>query len=389
MNLHFSAEDEAFRTEVRTWLEANLVGEFAAIKGRGGLSDMDACIPERIRWEQKLAEGRWTCIGWPTQYGGRGATLHQEVIFQEEYARANAPGRAGHIGEGLLGPTLIAFGTEAQRARFLPGIVNGTEFWCQGYSEPGAGSDLANVQTRAVRDGDEWVITGQKVWTSLASDSEWCFAMVRTNPDKPRHKGLSCILIPMDQPGVEVVPIRQMTGNAEFAEVFFDGARAKHAHIVGEVDGGWKVAMGTLAFERGVSTLGQQLNFANELEAICDLAKRNGAARNPLIRDRIASMWMRLRIMRLNALRTLTEHDQPGLQREALITKLYWATWHRDVGELAMDVLGDEAALLPAEDALNSLQRLFLWARSDTIYAGTNQVQRNIIALRGLGLPRS
>ena len=389
MDLRFSAEDEAFRLEVRAWLDANLVGDFAAIRGRGGLSDMDACVPERIRWEQKLADGGWTCIGWPKRFGGRGASLHQEVIFQEEYARANAPGRAGHIGEGLLGPTLIAFGTDEQRERFLPGIVSGTEFWCQGYSEPGAGSDLANVQTRAIREGDEWVITGQKVWTSLASDSQWCFALVRTSPDKPRHKGITCILIPMDQPGVEVVPIRQMTGNAEFAEVFFDGARARHAHVVGEVDGGWKVAMGTLAFERGVSTLGQQLYFANELEMVCDLARENGAASDPLIRDRVASLWMRLRIMRLNALRTLTEHNQASLRREALITKLYWATWHRDLGELAMDVMGPQAAVLSENGELHPLQRLFLWARADTIYAGTNQVQRNIIARRGLGLPRS
>jgi alkylation response protein AidB-like acyl-CoA dehydrogenase len=388
MDLHFSDADEAFRIEVRTWLEANLVGEFAAIRGRGGLADMDAFIPERIRWEHKLAEGRWTCLGWPEKYGGRGATLHQEVIFQEEYARAKAPGRAGHIGEGLLGPTLIAFGTEAQRERFLPPIVAGTEFWCQGYSEPGAGSDLANVQMKAIRDGDEWVITGQKVWTSLASDSEWCFALVRTSTDKPRHKGISCMLIPMDQPGIEVVPIRQMTGNAEFAEVFFDGARAKHAHVVGEIDGGWKVAMGTLAFERGASTLGQQLNFANELDEICKVARDNGAAKDPVIRDRIAEMWMRLRIMRLNALRTLTEHEDGLQRREAMITKLFWATWHRDLGELAMDVLGDEAGLLPSDGELSTLQRLFLWARSDTIYAGTNQIQRNIIARRGLGLPR-
>lgn len=386
MDLRFSDEDEAFRLEVRQWLTDNLAG-FSDILGRGGLSDMDACVDRRREWEHRMAAAGWTCVGWPTEHGGRGLSLHREVIFNEEYARARAPGRLGHIGEGLLGPTVMAFGTDAQKARFLPPIVAGTELWCQGYSEPGAGSDLANVQTRAVREGDEWVITGQKVWTSLADISDWCFALVRTNPEAPRHRGISCVLIPMDQPGIEIVPIKQMTGSSEFAEVFFDGARAKVEHTIGEIDGGWKVAMGTLAFERGASTLGQQLYFDTELTAVAEAAKRTGRARDPLFRHRFAELAVRLRIMRLNALRTLTAHDGGGeLGREALITKLYWATWHRDLGELAMDALGDEAGLLDGE--LSDLQRLFLWSRSDTIYAGTNQIQRNIIAQRGLGLPR-
>ena len=387
MDLRFSDEDEAFRLEIRQWLTDNLA-DFTDILGRGGLSDMDACVDRRRVWEDRMAAAGWTCVGWPVEYGGRGLSLHREVIFNEEYARANAPGRLGHIGEGLLGPTVMAFGTQAQKDRFLPPIVAGTELWCQGYSEPGAGSDLANVQTKAVRDGDEWVITGQKVWTSLADISEWCFALVRTNPDAPRHRGISCVLIPMNQPGIEIVPIKQMTGSSEFAEVFFDGARAKVEHTIGAIDGGWKVAMGTLAFERGASTLGQQLNFDNELKQIAALAKRNGRAKDPLFRHQFADLAVRLRIMRLNALRTLTAHGAGGdVGREALINKLYWATWHRDLGELAMDVLGDDAGLL-TEGELSDLQRLFLWSRSDTIYAGTNQIQRNIIAQRGLGLPR-
>lgn len=387
MDLRFSDEDEAFRTEIRTWLEANLA-DFGDILGRGHLGDMDAVVERRREWEHRMAEGRWTCVGWPTEHGGRGLSLHQEVIFNEEYVRANAPGRLGHIGEGLLGPTLLHFGTAEQQARFLPGIVAGTELWCQGYSEPGAGSDLANVQTRAVRDGEEWVISGQKVWTSLADISDWCFALVRTNPDAPKHKGISCVLIPMDQPGVQVVPIQQITGSSEFAEVFFDEARASVAHTVGAIDGGWKVAMGTLAFERGASTLGQQLQFQHELDQVCAVARETGAAKDPHIRQRVAELAMRLRIMRLNALRTLTAHGGGAVGREALITKLFWATWHRDLGELAVDVLGEDAMLL-GEDGLSELQRLFLWTRSDTIYAGTNQIQRNIIAQRGLGLPRT
>ncbi len=385
MNLTFSVQDEAFRDEARTWLEAHLVGDFAKLRGRGGLGDMDAFVDERKEWERELAAGGWTCIAWPEEHGGRGASLYEEVIFLEEYARARAPGRAGHIGEGLLGPTVIHFGTAEQQARFLPPIVAGTEFWCQGYSEPNAGSDLANVKTRAEVDGDDWVITGQKVWTSLAEDSEWCFALCRTNADAPKHQGISCLLIPMDQPGIRVVPIQQITGRSEFAEVFFDEARTPRDHVVGPVDGGWKVAMGTLAFERGASTLGQQVGFVRELERVCEVAKQTGAARRPLIRDRIAELWMRLQVMRHNALRTLSAHDT-GLRREAFVTKIYWATWHRDLGDLAMDVLGASAALAEPEHA--DLHALYLWSRSDTIYAGTNQIQRNLIARRALGLPR-
>ncbi len=386
MDLSFSAEDEAFRDEIRTWLAEHLVGEFAALKGRGGLGDMDALVPGRIAWEKELAAGGWTCVGWAPEHGGRGLSLFQEVIYAEEYARAQAPGRVGHIGEGLLGPTVIHFGTAEQKARWLPPIVAGTELWCQGYSEPNAGSDLANVQTRAELVEGEWHITGQKVWTSLAEDSDHCFALCRTNADVPKHKGISCLLVPMAQAGIEIVPIKQITGRAEFAEVFFEDARTAADNVVGPVDGGWRVAMGTLAFERGASTLGQQLSFAAELDRIIVVARLTGAARKPLVRDRIAELWTRLNVMRLNALRTLSTHGGGELRREAYITKLYWASWHRDLGELAMDVLGASSAI--ADPAYEDLHRLFLWTRSDTIYAGTNQIQRNLIAQRALGLPR-
>jgi alkylation response protein AidB-like acyl-CoA dehydrogenase len=398
MDLAFSPADEAFRDEVRGWLEANLVGEFADLRGRGGSGDLEGAVEPRRRWERRLAEGGWTCVGWPQEWGGRGLSLSQEVIFNEEYARARAPGRLGHIGETLLGPTLIAFGSEEQKRRFLPPIVRTEELWCQGYSEPNAGSDLGNVQCRAERHGDEWVITGQKVWTSLATISDWCFLLCRTDPQRPKHEGLSYLLVPMRQPGVEVRPIRQITGTSEFCEVFFDGARTGAEHVVGGVNGGWRVAMGTLAFERGASTLGQQMGFEIELEALIRAAQANGAARDPLIRQRIADAWIGLRIMRCNALRTLTACTREGavehgatLSREALITKLYWATWHRALGKLAVDVLGPAAEVLPSSGddyPLGDLQRLFLWTRADTIYAGTNQIQRNIIAERALGLPR-
>ena len=265
MDTRFSEQDERFRREVAAWLSDNLSGEFERIRGRGGPGDEHAFLDERRAWERRLGEAGWIGIGWPREVGGRDLSLNQQVIFYEEYARAQGPGRAGHVGEGLLGPTLIAFGTEEQKRRFLPGILAGTDLWCQGYSEPNAGSDLANVQTRAELDGDEWVINGQKVWTSLGEWSDWCFVLCRSDPDSQRHKGLAYLLIPMDAPGIEVRPIRQMTGTSEFCEVFFNDARTAREHIVGRPGEGWSVAMGTLAFERGVSTLGQQMLFTNQL----------------------------------------------------------------------------------------------------------------------------
>ena len=389
MHLRFSDEDETFRREVAAWLADNLSGEFATLRGRGGPGDEHALLDERRAWEQRLAEGGWTCVGWPREHGGRGASLGQQVIFHEEYARAEAPGRLGLIGEGMLGPTILAFGSEEQKRRLLPGIVRGEEIWCQGYSEPNAGSDLANVQTRARREGDEWVIDGQKVWTSWAQWSDWCFALCRCDPDAPKHKGLGYFLVPMRQPGIEIRPIVQMTGDSEFSEVFFDGARTAAENIVGEPGDGWKVAMGTLAFERGALTLGQQLAFRNELAQVIEIAKRNGAADDPVMRQRLADAWIGLEIMRYNALRMLSKSEGAELSREAMITKLYWATWHRNLGKLAMDVLGAESEIAAgAPYDLTRLQRLFLFTRSDTVYAGSNQIQRNIIAERALGLPR-
>ncbi len=388
MDLAFSAEDEQFRREWAGWLETELSGEFAVVRGRAGPGDEHALLDERRAWERRLGEAGWSCIGFPREYGGRSATLTQQVIYYEEYARAGGPGRLGHMGEGLLGPTLVHFGSEQQKKRFLPAIVRGEEIWCQGYSEPNAGSDLANVQTRARLEGDEWVIEGQKVWTSWAQWSDWCFVVCRTDPASSRHHGLSYLLVPMKQPGIEIRPIVQITGTSEFSEVFYNGARTAAENVVGAPGDGWKVAMGTLAFERGASTLGQQLAFANELREIIEAAKRNGRAQDPLLRQRIADAWMGLQLQRCNALRTLSGGGSQ-LSREAMITKIFWATWHRELGKLAMDVMGPEAEI--AEGApyeLTPLQRLFLFSRSDTIYAGSNQIQRNLIAQRALGLPR-
>ncbi len=393
MKLSFSPADEQFRHEVASWLRENLTGDFERLKYRGGPGDEHTFPEERKVWEQKLAEGGWTCVGWPQEFGGRGCSIEQQVIFFEEYARAGAPGRMGHIGEGLTGPTLIAYGTAEQQKKYLPGIVAGTQLWCQGYSEPGAGSDLANIKTRARFDEAQgkWIINGQKVWTSLAHESDYCFVLARTDPDSVAHKGLGFFLIAMDQPGIEVRPIVQITGTSEFNEVFFDDAQCDAGDIVGAPGDGWKVAMGLLGFERGVSTLGQQMQFQNELDEVVRQARRNGAAQDPIIRQRIARAHAELKIMRYNSMRMLSGQSgsDGALQKEALIYKLFWATWHRSLGELAMDVLGPESEILEGGPyALTRLQSMYLFVRSDTIYGGTNQIQRNIIAERGLGMPK-
>ncbi|MFN8016613.1 MAG: acyl-CoA dehydrogenase family protein [Acidimicrobiales bacterium] len=394
MDLRFSDEDEAFRAEARAWLTAQLEGDFAKVRGRGGPGDEHALFDERLEWEHHLGAHGWTCVGWAKEHGGRGLSLHQQVIWFEEYARAGGPGRLGHIGEGLAGPTIMAFGDAYQQERFLPPIVAGTELWAQGYSEPNAGSDLANVMTRAEPDGDDWRISGQKVWTSLAHWSDWVFVLARTDREaQPKHKGITYFLMPLRQEGVEIRPIQQVTGTSEFNEVFFDGALAKGVDVVGGVNNGWKVAMGTLAFERGASTLGQQMAFRNELDEIRAVARRNGTADDPIVRQRLVDAYAGLEIMRWNTLRVLSV-DSVTPPPAAMITKLYWATWHRSLGELAMDVLGPEAllgdqAVAPGDGyELTALQRLFLFTRSDTIYAGSNQIQRNIIGERALGLPK-
>jgi alkylation response protein AidB-like acyl-CoA dehydrogenase len=388
VNLRYSPEDDAFRAEAREWLTDQLTGEFAIVRGRGGPGDEHALFDERLAWERALGAARWTCLSFPYEYGGRDASLLQQVIFYEEYARAGGPGRIGIIGEGLIGPTILHFGTEEQKRRFLPRIASGEDVWCQGYSEPNAGSDLANVQTRAERDGDEWVITGQKIWTSLAHWANWCFVLCRTDREAPRHRGITYLLVPMRQRGVEIRPIVQLTGTSEFNEVFFDGARTAVDDVVGDVNGGWKVAMGTLAFERGASTLGQQLSFDNELVAIMETAKKTGRSTDPVTRQRLARAWIGLRIMRYNALRGLTSMARGDITPETAIHKLYWANFHQQLGELAVDVLGPDAEVASSTPyELTTAQRLFLYTRADTIYGGSDQIQRNVIGERALGLP--
>ena len=389
MELAFSAEDEAFRTSVREWLAANLTGEFKAAGSIGGSGREHEGHEIRHEWEKVLGANGWTCLGWPKQFGGRGATLNQQVIFNEEYVRAGGPNRISFFGEELLGPTLIAYGTPAQQQRFLPGILRAEELWCQGFSEPDAGSDLANVKTTAVRDGDEWVINGQKVWTSLGHIADWIFVVCRTDPDAPKkHQGISFLLCPVDQPGVEMRPIQQITGTAEFNEVFFTDARTDADLVVGEVDQGWRVVMGTLGFERGTAFLGEQMRFTRELAALIDLARERGLTGDPVVRQRLAEAYTGLEIMRMNGLRSMSkvlEGGSPG--PEASIGKLQWSTWHQRLGELMMDLMGPEGQVLSG-GRTGDFQYTFLWSRAETIFAGSSEIQRNIIAERVLGLPR-
>ena len=389
MRLAFTAEQEKFRSEVAAWLDGQLSGPYRDIRG---ITSQTAAPERRRAWEKTLGEAGWSAIGWPEKYGGRNADLAQQVIFAEEYARAGAPGRLGHMGVELAGPTILAFGSDEQKARFLPGISAGEEMWCQGYSEPGAGSDLSSVRTKATLqdgvNGKEWVIEGQKIWTSLAQFAEWCFLVCRTTPGSKGREGLSYLLVPMRQDGVDIRPIRQITGEADFNEVFFDGAVTAVGNIVGEVGNGWQVAMGTLSFERGVSTLAQQMQFRNELNAIIRAANENGSSADPVIRRRIAKSWRGLQAMRASALRMLSGADSGQLSGPQFTYKIYWASWHRELGELAMDVLG-QAGEVASDDYLpGDLPRMFLFSRADTIYAGTNQIQRNVIAERALGLPK-
>ena len=320
MKLGFSAEQEQFRSEVSGWLNQQLSGPFADIHGL----NLQTGMPERrLAWEQALGEARWSAIGWPEEYGGRGADLAEQVIFAEEYARAGGPTRLGHMGVELAGPTILHFGNDEQRRRFLPKIATGQEMWCQGYSEPGAGSDLSNVRTKATFEDGRWVLEGQKIWTSLAQFADWRFVVCRSEPGSSGRVGLTYLLVPMDQPGVEVRPIRQMTGDEEFNEVFFNGAVTVGENVVGEPGDGWQVAMGTLSFERGVSTLAQQMHFKNELNAIIKIANDNGEARNPLIRQRLAKAWRGLQIMRASALRMLSGANSGTLSGPQYTYKIF------------------------------------------------------------------
>jgi len=385
MKLGFTSEQEAFRKEAATWLEEKMSGDFADIRYERTIFGK---IERRRDWERTLGTEGWSVIGYPKEYGGRDADIAEQVIYAEEYARSGAPGRSGHIGVELAGPTLLHFGTQEQKDTFIPDIVSGNTLWAQGYSEPGAGSDLSNVRTKARLENGKWIIDGQKIWTSGAQFADWIFVLVRTDPASKGPKGLSFLLVPMDQPGITVRPIKQLTAESEFNETFFDGAMTDEVNVVGGVGNGWRVAMGLLAFERGVGTLGQLTAFQREFDAMIDMAKSNGSDKDPLIRQRIGEALTGLKVMRASSLRMLSD-DSPTLQPAAMTYKLYWSAWHKSFTELCLDVVGLMSFVMDGETYdLPQMPYLYLTARADSIYGGTNQIQRNIVSEHALGMPR-
>ncbi len=406
MDLIYPADTEPFRAEIRTWLTDNLPEGW----GTPGFS----MTPEERKaflreWTAKLFDGGWICASWPTEYGGKGLTLMEQVVLTEEFARAEAPLRADFFGDTLVGPTILQWGDERQKQEFLPRILKGTISWCQGFSEPGAGSDLASLSTRAVLDGDEWVVNGQKVWTTQAQYADYIFLLARTNPDAPKHAGISYLLVPMKQPGIEVRPISQIDGSADFNEVFFTDARCPKDNVVGGVDNGWKVAMTTLGFERGSSATTGHRRFQRELDQIIQEAKKNGASADPLIRQRLATAWSKVKIMEINGYRSLTDALNGTHHMAALgaANKMFWSEFHQDTMNLAMDILGMDAQILTgthnsggdgiigdrmrrgrADYPVSDRQASFFFSRSETIWGGTAEIQRNIVGERVLGLPK-
>lgn len=406
MDLTYPADAEAFRTEIRQWLVDNLpTGWFDE-----GFEMSDAERAEFNRsWPTKLFEGGWICATWPSEYGGKGLTTMQGVVLAEEFARARAPMRGDFFGDTLVGPTLLQYGTEEQKREFLPGILQGKTRWCQGFSEPDSGSDLASLMTSAVLDGDEWVINGQKVWTTQGHHADYCFLLTRTDPDAPKHKGISYLLVPMDQPGVEVRGITQPDGTAEFCEVFFSDARCPADNVVGGVNNGWKVANSTLAFERGQSATTGYRRFEEEYRLMVEAATANGMIHDPLIRQRLMEYYTKIQILRINGLRNLTSAVQ-GTKDMAVVVlgatnKMFWSEMHKAAMELALDIFGAHSMLIDTgvesgswpgaqrekrRDGypVSSMMSAFFFSRSETIWGGTSQIQRNIVGERVLGLPR-
>ena len=403
MDLTYPEEAESFRLVIREWLVENLPSGW--FEPHFTLSDDDRADFNKT-WTEKLFHGGWICAGWPQEYGGKGLSLLQQVVLNEEFAKANAPMRADFFGDTLVGPTILQWGTDAQKKQFIPGILNGTTGWCQGFSEPNSGSDLASLKTSAVLDGDEWVINGQKVWTTQAQHADYVFLLARTDPDAPQHAGISYLLVPMHQEGVDVRPITQVDGTAEFNEVFFTNARCPKDNAIGGVNNGWKVAMTTLGFERGSSSTTGYRRFLKEWELVVDEAKRHGKTNDERTRDQLVRAWEKVKIMQINGYRSLTD-GLNGTNDAALLgacNKMFWSETHRSTMELALDVMGMDAQILTgsgesetpmavsrrgrADYPVSDLQASFFFSRSETIWGGTAEIQRNIIGERALGLPK-
>ncbi|HUG83249.1 MAG TPA: acyl-CoA dehydrogenase family protein [Euzebya sp.] len=384
MDLNPTAEQQAFRAEVREWLEANVPTDLPPLRSREEL-------PQYKAWERTLFDAGYAAISWPTAFGGRDADLMTQAIFAEEYARADAPHRVNVLGLGLAGPTLMAHGTPAQQQQWLPGILSCDAIWCQGFSEPDAGSDLAAIRTSAVLEDDTYVVNGQKIWTSAGRFGDWMFTLVRTNDEVSKHKGITYLMIDMHSPGVQVRDIIQINNDAGFAEVFLDDVRVPAANVVGGVDNGWAVAMTTLSHERGTG-LGSHVRFQKNLDALRDIVHAAGVAGDPRVRDTLAALHVRNQVFRHNGNRTLTSITSgKPIGPEASLNKLFWSTMERDIFEAGMDIMGPWAELASGGlDGVDSAawHKQYWYSRAACIYAGTSQIQKNIIAERVLGLPK-
>ena len=406
MDLSYPAEAETFRKEIRSWLEDNLPD--------GWFDEGFEMTPEAKRefneqWPAKLFGGGWICATWPVEYGGKGLSTIEGVVLSEEFARAKAPMRADFFGDTLVGPTILMNGTEEQKKFFLPKILDGSMRWCQGFSEPDSGSDLASLKTTAVLDGEEWVVNGQKVWTTQAQFADYCFVLARTDPDVKKQAGITYLLVPMKQPGIEVRGITQPDGTAEFNEVFFTDARCPKDNVVGGLNNGWKVANDTLGFERGMSATTGHRRFEEEYRRLVEMATARGVIDDPEIRQRLMTYYSKIQILRINGLRNLTAaltgKRDLGTAALGATNKLYWSEMHQRAMELALDILGPAAMLIDAGPAdggwpavprasgrdgypVSPMMSSFLFSRSETIWGGASQIQRNIVGEKVLGLPR-
>ena len=394
MDLNLTVEEAAFRDEFRAWLESNVPNDWSSWREK----PLEESFPYLRAWQRKLHEGRWAAVSWPKEYGGRSASLMQQAIFWEEMARVEAPPMANALGLGLIGPTIIAYGTEVQKQRFIPKILSAEEIWCQGFSEPNAGSDLASLQTEARLHGEHYIVNGQKVWTSYGWVGDWCELVVRTDPTVPKHKGLSVLLVDMKSPGIEVRPLRQMTGESEFNELLFRDVRVAAENLLGKMNDGWNVAMSTLMYERGSYGARLHLIFKRYINRLVELSRttpRSGgtAAQDPLIRQKLAQLFAEIEIMRLNQLRAFSRITATGVPGpEGSIQKIFWSELNQRLQQIAQEILGPYGQLLQGDSyAVDKgiWSYGYLRTRGNTIEAGTSEVQRNIIGHFVLGLPRS
>lgn len=391
MDFEFSEQDEAFRKEVRQWLERNLPDD---LRGRGfAASRADRAEVAKLRaWQRTMYEAGYVGINWPRQFGGRGASLVEQIILYQEMARAESPQFVNRSGLSMLGPTLMKHGTADQQKRFLPRILRAEDVWCQGFSEPNAGSDLANVQTRAVRDGDHFVVNGQKVWTSMGHVADWCFLLVRTDPEAPKHKGISFLLADMTSPGITIRPLRQITGEAEFNEVFWDNVRVPAENLVGKLNEGWGVALTTLAYERDLLTHIRHISLQTAVKRLIKLAQDRGRAGDPVLRQKIASIYIGEQALKLNGYRSLTNILRGGSPGpEGSTAKLHWSQVDQDVALTATEIVGPYSQIAHGSPwAPDDGQWEFyeLLARGSGIRAGTTEILKNILGERVLGLPK-